>query len=133
MVRDGESLSSSLLAESELSVDNRNSFIVRAEYVAKSAVELVLDTAPFGFAPGRRFDVGELSLGYVREVKTWTRGTLGIGLLGTVNFVPVALQNAYGSMNPLGAMIFVRVRPRRTKAGDMPGMDMEHMNASNAR
>jgi hypothetical protein len=128
--RDGEQLSSSVLGESELSIDARNSFIVRAEYVAKSAAELVLDTSPSGFAPGRLFDVGELSLGYVRELKTWGRGTLGAGVLGTVNFVPAALQTAYGSMNPLGAVIFVRVRPRFT---GMTGMDMEHMKAAAPR
>ena len=128
--RDHESLSSSVLGETELSIDARNSFIVRAEYVTKSAAELVLDSAPFATAAKRSFDVGELSLGYVREIKKWGRGTLGIGVLGTVNFVPVALQTAYGSTTPLGAMIFVRIRPR---ASGMAGMDMEHMNSSNAR
>ena len=121
--RDGESLSNSLLAESEFSPDGRNSFIARAEYVQKSASELVVDIAPFNFASERRFDVSEISLGYVRELTTWRSGTLGVGVLGTLNFVPSTLRAAYGSSTPAGAVLFVRVRLRRTA---MPGMD--HMD-----
>jgi hypothetical protein len=124
--RDGASLSNSVLAESEVSPDGRNSFIVRAEYVEKSASELVVDLAPFNFAPDRRFDVSELSLGYVRELAMWKSGTLGAGVLGTMNIVPGALRAAYGSATPAGVIVFVRVRPRRTA---MAGMDhMNHMD-----
>jgi hypothetical protein len=122
-IRNGESLSNSVLAESEFSSDGRNTFIARAEYVEKSASELVVDVAPFNFAPGRRFDVSEISLGYVRELTAWRSGTLGAGVLGTLNFVPSALRTAYGSSTPGGAVLFVRVRLRRTA---MPGMD--HMD-----
>lgn len=124
--RAGETLSNSLLAESEFSRDDLNSFLVRAEYVEKTAAELVVDGAPFNFAPGRRFDVSELSLGYVRELSTWKSGTLGVGVLGTVNFVPAALQTAYGSSTPIGALLFFRIRPRRAAMGPMGGMD--HMD-----
>lgn len=128
--RDGQAVSSSVLAESEISLDARNSFILRAEYVAKSATELVLDTPPAGFAPRQLFDIGEFSIGYVREITSWARGTLGIGALGTVNFIPAALRAAYGSTTPLGAVVFMRVRPR---ASGMRAMDMQHMNGSAAR
>ena len=120
--RDGESLSHSVLAESEFSRDGRNAFIARAEYVQKTASELVVDVAPFGFAPERRFDVSEVSLGYVRELTTWRSGTLGAGVLGTLNFVPSALRSAYGSSTPAGAVVFVRVRPRRAAMGAMDHM-----------
>jgi hypothetical protein len=121
----GASMSSSVLAESELSLDDRNSLFARAEYVQKSADDLVLDVAPFAFAPERIFDVYAISLGYVRELALWNHGTLGIGVLGTLNAVPAVLRGAYGSTVPVGAMIFVRVRPRRAKPGDMPGMVMD--------
>ncbi|MFI5233054.1 MAG: hypothetical protein ACHQSE_11160 [Gemmatimonadales bacterium] len=121
--RDGESMSNSVLAETEFSRDWRNSFIARAEYVEKSAAELVADVPPFGFSPARRFDVSEISLGYVRELVSWSRGTFGAGALGTLNIVPPALRAAYGSSTPAGVVLFVRVRPRRSAMGAMGHMD----------
>jgi hypothetical protein len=121
----GASMSSSVLAESELSLDDRNSFVARAEYVQKSADDLVLDVAPFTFAPEREFGVCAVSLGYVRELALWNHGTLGVGVLGTLNAVPSVLRDAYGSTTPVGAMIFVRVRPRRARGGGMAGMVMD--------
>lgn len=120
--RDGEAMSNSLLAEAEFSRDGRNAFVARAEYVEKSASELVVDTPPFNFAPDRRFDVSEVSLGYVRELAMWRTGTFGAGVLGTLNFVPAALRSLYGSSTPTGLVLFVRIRPRRT------AMAMDHMN-----
>jgi hypothetical protein len=112
-----------VLAESEYSRDGRNSFIARAEYVQKSAAELVVDGPPLNFAPDRRFDVSELSFGYIRELTMWRTGTLGVGVLGTLNFVPSVLRAAYGSSTPAGAVVFVRVRPRRTAMPVMNHMD----------
>lgn len=120
--RAGESMSNSLLAETELSRDGRNSFIARAEYVQKSASELVADIPPYNFAADREFDVSELSLGYVRELAMWRTGTFGAGVLGTLNFVPAALQSVYGSSTPVGVVLFVRIRPRRTGMGSMDHM-----------
>ena len=120
--REGESLSHSVLAESEFSRDGRNSFIARAEYVQKSASDLAVDVAPFDFAPKRRFDVSELSLGYVRELTTWRTATFGVGGLGTLNFVPSALRAVYGSSTPVGMVLFVRIRPR---PNGMAGMHMD--------
>lgn len=127
---DGETLSNSALIESELSPDGRNSIVARAEYVQKSASELVLDAVPYGFAPDTRFGVSELSLGYVREVARSASGTLGIGMLGTVNLVPSALGAVYGSTTPLGAVLFVRIRPRLSRMAPME--HMESMSASTA-
>jgi hypothetical protein len=122
-VRGGESISNSVLAESEFSSDGRNTLIARAEYVQKSAAELVLNVAPYNFPADRRFDVGEVSLGYVRELTSWKSGTVGVGALGTVSFVPAALRAAYGSLAPVGVVVFVRVRPRRSGMAAMGGMD----------
>ena len=86
------------------------------------ASAVAVDVAPRGFAPERRFDVSEVYLGYVRELTTWRSGTLGAGVLGTLNFVPSALRSAYGSSTPAGAVVFVRVRPRRAAMGAMDHM-----------
>jgi hypothetical protein len=110
----GEStFSNSVLLESEAVLDDRNTLLARAEEVQKSASELALTGTPFGFAPDTRFSVAELSLGYVRELVRWRGGTLGLGGLATLNLVPATLRGAYGSTTPTGAIVFLRVRPRR--------------------
>jgi hypothetical protein len=58
-----------------------------------------------------------MSLGYVRDALRFGAGTLGIGAMGTLNVVPPSLSAAYGSRTPLGAMVFLRVRPVRSATG----------------
>ena len=119
--------SHSLLLESEAVLDSRKTVFGRIEYVQKSAEDLVVDTPEFGFAPDRRFNVQVASLGYIREVAQWRGTTIGLGGLGSVNFVPGPLEKAYGSRSPLGAMVFLRLRPVRAAAGAMGHMQMEGM------
>ncbi|MEO7457254.1 MAG: hypothetical protein ABIY52_13400 [Gemmatimonadaceae bacterium] len=109
-------LSHAVLLESEAVLDARNTAFGRAEFAQKSAEDLVI-------AGAGRFDVGTVSAGYIRELGRFGSGTLGLGVMGTVNAVPSSLENAYGSRNPLGGMIFLRVRPFKT-AMEMAGMDM---------
>jgi hypothetical protein len=117
-------LSHAVLLESEAVLDARNSIFGRAEFVQKSADELALATAQYGFSADQEFNVGALSLGYIRDVGRFGKGTLGIGAMGTVNVVPSALNAAYGSRTPLGAMLFLRVRPFRSAMG---AHDMDEM------
>ncbi len=79
---DAPGASNSALLEAEAMLDDKNTVIGRAEFVQKSAAELSLDTAPAAFPPSERFDVGELSLGYVREILPLRGATLGLGVLG---------------------------------------------------
>ena len=121
--------SSSVLLESEAILDRSNTVFGRAEYVRKSAEDLVVDTPQLGFPPNREFDVGQLSLGYIRELFALRGATLGFGAMGMVNVVPSSLSDVYGSRAPVGGIVFLRVRP----AGiGMHGMSdkkpMEHMN-----
>jgi hypothetical protein len=112
----GESgLSSSVLLESEVVLDARHTLFGRAEWVEKSAADLVVDVAPFGFPSDRSFGVGALTLGYIRDFARLGAGTLGLGAMGTLNVVPSALEPAYGSRTPLGAFVFLRVRPFLTR------------------
>jgi len=53
--------------------------------------------------------------------------TIGLGAAGTLNFVPGALEPYYGSKTPVGAFIFLRLRPfhaSKKGMGDMGGMKM---------
>jgi hypothetical protein len=118
-------LSHSALAESELVVDASNAIYGRVEYVQKTAQDLALDGPPFAFPAARVFGVSALSLGYVRELMRWSSATIGLGAVGTVNVVPRALQDAYGSRTPVGTMLFVRVRPAVRRVNAMAGMKMD--------
>ena len=117
--------SHSLLLESEAVLDARNTLFGRAELVQKSTEDLALDAPRFNFAADRSFDVGALSVGYIRDFARFGAGTLGVGAMGTLNVVPASLAPAYGSGTPLGLFAFLRVRPFRTgmsMASPMPGM-----------
>lgn len=114
----------SVLLESELVVDRKNTLFARTEFVQKSADDLVLETIPAG--PYESIiNVKTFSLGYVRELKTMRGATLGLGGMGTLNMLPPRLDAWYGSRTPVGAMVFLRVRPVLKRGGmtmNMPGM-----------
>lgn len=131
--------SSGFLAESEAIVDSHNTLFGRAEVVQKNAEELVVDipvTTTNGtvlppLPSAQRFNVGSLQLGYIREVSRTHWATIGLGAAGTLNFVPAPLEPYYGSRNPTGAFIFLRLRPFHTarapmRMNDMSGMQMKH-------
>lgn len=98
----------SVLAESDLQVGRKNTIFGRAEYVQKNAEELVLS----GIDAERQFDIGALSLGYLRELGSIPGGTIGIGGRASVNFVPSTVGQFYGTRTPKGLSVFVRVRPK---------------------
>jgi hypothetical protein len=96
----------SLIAESNLQLDDANSVFGRAEYVRKSAEELVTPGVP-----DQEFDIASFSLGYVRELAGYRGATVGIGARGALNLVPRSLDGLYGSRTPVGLAVFLRVRP----------------------
>ena len=119
-------LSHSVLLESEAVLNRRNTLFARAELVQKSPGDLALDQGPVfpnpvpSFAAGRHFNVGETSLGYIREVWRGNGATIGLGGSGTVNFLPSTLEGYYGSRTPIGVFLFLRLRPYHKK---MTGME----------
>jgi hypothetical protein len=97
----------SLLAESNLQLDERSSVFGRAEWTQKSAEELVIAAAD----PETRFNVSALVLGYVREVIQYGGASLGLGVRGSLNFVPEGLEATYGTRTPAGVALYARLRP----------------------
>jgi hypothetical protein len=102
-----EPTSDALLLESNLDLDGRNTVFGRAEYTVKDGHHLVL---PEPIARNA-FGVLTLVLGYVRDFGPFGWIVPGIGARGSVNVIAPALEPFYGSRLPVGAMIFVRVRP----------------------
>jgi len=123
----GADLTHSVLLESEAILDRSNTLIGRAEWVQKSAEDLVLDRPTIGLPSSQVFNVSALSLGYIRELTQWSGATIGFGAMGTLNVVPSTLHSVYGSRTPLGGLVFLRVRPIKRNDGAMGGMHMDGM------
>ena len=116
----------SVLLESEAILDRSNTLFGRAEVVQKSAEELVLPQGPGAIDPERTFNLGHVSLGYIREVGRMGSATIGLGVRGTLDVVPSSLAPFYGSRSPTGFLLFVRLRPWHQDAmSSMPGMRMQ--------
>ncbi|WP_205479396.1 hypothetical protein [Sphingomonas arenae] len=59
---------------------------------------------------GPAYRVGKVSVGAVRDFQIANNLSIGAGGLVALNLVPDALEQLYGSRNPVGAMAFVRLR-----------------------
>ena len=105
------SLSHSVTLETEAILDRWNTLFGRAEYIQKTAEDLALDEPPSSFPSSREFNIGSVSLGFIRELTRFSGATFGIGAMATLNVVPAALLSSYGSRTPIGSMIFLRLRP----------------------
>jgi len=101
--------SHTFLVEAEAVFDRRHTVFGRAEWVRKTAEDLVIPVADLD----QHFHLGSLSVGAVRELGSGLGMTLGLGLRGTFNLLPPSLVPYYGSRTPLGGMVFLRVRPVR--------------------
>ena len=119
--------SHSVLGETEIVLDGGNTFFGRAEMVQKRGQELVVNVPPANLDPEELFSVGHVSLGYIRDLRRFRGATVGIGVRGTVNFVPAELESTYGSRTPLGGLVFLRVRPVSPSRGSASA-PMEHMH-----
>jgi hypothetical protein len=104
----GGNWENSLTAESNLDVDGRNSFFGRVNYARKSAEDLaVVDSVP-----ATEFNIGSVELGYLRDVGSLGRATLGVGASGTLAFIPADLEPIYGTRTPAGVAVYLRIRPK---------------------
>ena len=108
----------SLAAESNLEIGQRNAVFGRAEYVKKSAEELVLPNVD----EQREFPIRSLVGGYMREVGKVRGGSIGVGGRLSVNFVPSDLRPFYGTQTPSGLAVYVRIRPNRMESADSRAM-----------
>jgi hypothetical protein len=106
----------STLLENDLILDWKNTLFGRGEYLQKSAQDLALQ----GFASDQLFRVLSLGAGYIREMVRAPGATLGLGTVVTINVLSSELEPFYGSRTPLGAMLFLRLRPSWSRAPDMP-------------
>ena len=112
------------IAETNLDIGIKNAVFARAEYVRKSGEDLVLP----GVDPERQFDIRSVLAGYVREIGSFRGGSIGVGGLVSLNFVPRSLEPFYGTRTPAGLNVYLRVRPTRMKMSAMDSMSMRGMS-----
>ena len=118
----GRSWSAAL--ESEAILDRRNTLFTRVEHAQRSAEDLgIVDHGTH--AVDKPFTITSASLGYIQELGRGWGATMGVGVMGTLNVVPSALEEAYGSRMPLGGVVFIRIRPFHVARG-MEGMHHNH-------
>jgi hypothetical protein len=113
----------SVLFENETIFTTKNTLFGRAEFVQKTGEDLVLDEGTTDNFSEKRFNVGALQLGYIRELARLQWSTIGLGAAATLNFVPESLADVYGSRNPAGVFVFLRLRPFHLKGDRMPAME----------
>jgi len=106
----------SVLAETEAVFDRSHTLFGRVEFVQKSPDDLGLEDLG-----DEAFNIGAFSLGAIREVIRGNGVTMGVGVRASVSLIPRSLEPTYGSRTPVGALVFVRVRPLHFK----PGMPTE--------
>lgn len=94
--------------ESNLDVGSGISIFGRAEYVKKSARDLVLGPTP----PAEEFNIGSLALGLSRDIAMVGTTRAAVGVRGSINFLPATLAPTYGSRSPVGISVYVRLRPK---------------------
>lgn len=111
-----------VLVETNLNLAQRNLFFVRGEIVEKSAEDLVLEGAE-----EELFTVGKLAGGYMRQFHRFGGLAVGVGGLVSVSLVGEDLESAYGSSSPVGAAVFVRIRPAPMAGIPSEGGGMEGM------
>jgi hypothetical protein len=108
----------SALAETNLEIGQKNAVFGRVEYVRKNGEELALP----GVSPTREFDIGSALAGYVREIAKVRGGSIGVGALVSVGFVPSTLEPFYGTRTPAGLDLYIRIRPTRMSMDSTAGM-----------
>lgn len=97
----------SVLLESNVQLDDANGIFGRAEWTQKNAEELVIP----GENHETRFNISALVLGYVREVAQSKGMSVGLGVRGSLAFVPSGLTATYGTHTPAGIALYARLRP----------------------
>ena len=101
-------ISPSLLLESNLDVGGGTSIFGRAEYVKKSARDLVLGPTP----PAEEFNIGSLALGLSRDIAMIGTTSAALGVRGSISLLPATLAPTYGSRSPAGISAYLRLRPK---------------------
>ena len=100
----GNSATNAFFAESNLTLDERDSWFGRFELSEKSGHDLAIESDEL-------FTVAKLQAGYTRYFSAWNGVKPGIGAGLATGIVPEWLRTLYGSRLNFGFAVFVTLRP----------------------
>jgi hypothetical protein len=93
-----------LLAETNLTFDQRDTWFARFELSSKSGHDLAIESPD-------PFTVSKLEAGYTRYFAPWNGFKPGVGAGVSAAILPGSLSSIYGSRVNLGAGVFLTLRP----------------------
>ena len=105
----------SVLIETNLDLDSRNTIFGRAEYSARTAEELDLVGSI-----DDEIAVGRVGVGVARRLAVISGLTGWLGIRGSVALLPAQLEVFYGSRSPVGVTAYFQIRPPLVPSGAMP-------------
>jgi hypothetical protein len=94
-----------VLAETNLTLNDRDSWFGRLEAGTKTAHDLDIHGVD------EAFTIAKAQVGYVRFIDTGSVLKPGIGVTASIGILPRELQDVYGGRTPLGFGVFFTVRP----------------------
>ena len=97
--------SNAFLAETNLTLQDRDSWFGRFEAASKTAHDLAVGES------AEAFTVAKLQAGFTRYLTTWRGLKPGVGASLSAGFVPERLKATYGSRVNMGFGVFVTLRP----------------------
>jgi len=100
----GNDATNALLAETNLTRDERDSWFGRFELSGKSGHDLAIESPDV-------FTVAKLQAGYTRYFDAWNGLKPGVGAGVSAGLVPDSLKPFYGSRVNVGLAVFVTLRP----------------------
>jgi len=103
---DSGAATNAVLAETSVTLNDRDTWFGRFEAVGKTAHDL--DVA---VADGEMFTVAKLQGGYTHYLPAAKGFTPGVGLVVSAGIVPEALRSVYGSRVNAGVGVFLTLRP----------------------
>lgn len=101
----------SVLAETSIDLHPLGVTFARAEYVAKTGHDLVLDPA----MADEKFDIGMFSLGHSHPIFEQGGLETSLGVRGSAAVIDPDLESRYGTQVPLGVMAYLQVQPATTQ------------------
>ncbi len=108
-----------VLAESNLTLGERDVFFARGEVNGKTGSDLALPTGADPALQEEIFTIGKIAVGYDRQIGSFAGLMPGIGVGASLSIVPRRLEPYYGRTTAPGLAVFFSLRPK-----PMPPMGM---------
>lgn len=117
-----------VLAESNLTLRERDIVFARVEVNGKTGHDLALPAPPDDAVQRETFTLGKLAFGYTHQFRPALGLTPGVGGSVSLDLIPGALKPYYGTSAAGGLAVFVSLRPARMTMASHAGHDTMKMS-----